>query len=59
MADIKEIEKAIAKRIKYHCNETKYRYELGKSCFDICVADIAKDVVSLLMAEREKGCDRH
>ena len=53
-----EIEQAIKNRIIYHCDETKYRYELGKGVIDICVKDIVSDIQSLKeKQERDKGCD--
>ena len=41
------IEERIADRIKSHCDETKYRWELGKACLDDCAIDILKDVLEL------------
>lgn len=56
---IKELEKKhtdilkeiIQNRLDYHCDKTKYRYELGKACVEFFISDIIKDLINELKKE--------
>jgi hypothetical protein len=45
---LKEI---IQNRLDYHCDKTKYRYELGKACVEFFISDIIKDLINELKKE--------
>ena len=47
-AILKEI---IQNRLDYHCDKTKYRYELGKACVEFFISDIIKDLINELKKE--------
>ena len=45
--NIDKIEIAVIEILKDHCDETEYRYELGKDCVDFCARDIVAKVIKM------------